>query len=174
MSSSAGASPGGETVTVRRQLPLERLSDFPTVGPVSIADLNAELSRLIALIQDVYAGYPAAAVPLVSGRFTPAQIALVNCSLPTGVSRFVYSRVGNIVTCSFWTSVDIVTAGISTSFRLSLPFATQIATADLNGVAVLATPTCRSGRPALQRGPARCPRRTPPPTNRATRITRFT
>jgi copper chaperone CopZ len=43
---------GGETVEISRALPVERISEMPEAGPISIAALNLELDRIIALIQD--------------------------------------------------------------------------------------------------------------------------
>lgn len=41
----------GDEVVIYREVPLERLSDFPASGPFAINTLNSELDKLIALIQ---------------------------------------------------------------------------------------------------------------------------
>src|SRR5215213_3456273 len=43
----------GDAVTILRDLPIERLLDFPTSGPFPIASLNLQLVKLFALLQEL-------------------------------------------------------------------------------------------------------------------------
>lgn len=39
------------TVTITREVPIERVTQFPESGPFSIPDLNTELNRIVAMLQ---------------------------------------------------------------------------------------------------------------------------
>lgn len=41
----------GDVVTILRDVPVERLTDFPTSGPFQIEALNAELARIVTMVQ---------------------------------------------------------------------------------------------------------------------------
>lgn len=125
----------GDLVTVRRTLPLDRVSDFPTTGPVDMADVNAEFSRLLALIQDAYAGILPGSFPFASGNWTPTVSVLSNCSAVT-IDRAMYSRMGAIVTCTVIGTMTVTGAGV-TQFRLSPPVASAMTSSnDAIGVGV--------------------------------------
>lgn len=58
-----------DVVVLQRVMPYERLTSLPTVGPVSMADVNNELDRLLALIQQLKATNTAVyANQLTTGR----------------------------------------------------------------------------------------------------------
>lgn len=42
---------GGQTVTIQSQVPFERVTQFPSSGPVSMVDINTEFNRHISLMQ---------------------------------------------------------------------------------------------------------------------------
>jgi hypothetical protein len=67
------------TVTISRVLPVERTTDFPYSGPLSIRALNTELDKIIAMMQQT-----AASMVALGQRFTD-WIALISTSLTTDV-----------------------------------------------------------------------------------------
>ena len=44
---------GGSSVVITRNIPLERVTDFPTSGPFDVASLNTELDKLVAISADL-------------------------------------------------------------------------------------------------------------------------
>lgn len=42
----------GDEITIVRDIPVERLTDFPLAGPFDIEELNTELDKIIAMIQE--------------------------------------------------------------------------------------------------------------------------
>lgn len=53
---------GGETVIIQRELTIERTTDFPASGPFLIDELNTELDRMVAMIQQIQDEVPSAQV----------------------------------------------------------------------------------------------------------------
>ena len=41
----------GDKVVITREIPIERISDFPTSGPLSISTLNTELDKIVSILQ---------------------------------------------------------------------------------------------------------------------------
>ena len=42
----------GDTITIVRDIPVQRLSDFPSAGPFNVETLNTELDKMIGIIAD--------------------------------------------------------------------------------------------------------------------------
>lgn len=55
---------GGETVVVRRELALERVTQFPNTGAVSMVVVNDELNRIVGMIQQLSADVATATAAL--------------------------------------------------------------------------------------------------------------
>jgi hypothetical protein len=71
---------------------------------------------------------------LASGAWTPAVLATTYAEVPTIVSA-QYSKVGNVVNCSMFLSLELDPTKTSATFTLSLPFATSIVDSkDLIGI----------------------------------------
>jgi hypothetical protein len=62
---------------------------------------------------------------LASGAWTPELLATTFAEVPTVVSA-QYSKVGNVVNCSMFLSLELDPTKSSAGFTLSLPFATSI------------------------------------------------
>jgi|LakMenEpi03Aug12_release.lakeMendotaPanAssembly.Ray.scaffolds.fasta_scaffold733107_2 hypothetical protein len=70
---------------------------------------------------------------LASGAWTPAVLATTFAEVPTVISA-QYSKVGNVVNCSMFLSLELDPNKSSAAFTLSLPFATSIDGKDLIGI----------------------------------------
>ena len=69
---------------------------------------------------------------LAGGTYTPSAFNAINCGVTP--NKHFYTRVGNIVTVTGASSINITSAGLSTNFELSLPIASNLtATTDLAG-----------------------------------------
>jgi hypothetical protein len=71
---------------------------------------------------------------LASGAYTPEVLATTFAEVPTIESAY-YSKVGSVVNCSMFLSLELDPTKTSASFTLSLPFATSIVDSkDLIGI----------------------------------------
>ena len=70
---------------------------------------------------------------LASGAWTPEVLATTFAEVPT-VDSAQYSKVGNVVNCSMFLSLELDPTKSSAGFTLSLPFATNIDSKDLIGI----------------------------------------
>ena len=70
---------------------------------------------------------------LASGAWTPEVLATTYAEVPT-VDSAQYSKVGNVVNCSIFLSLELDPTKTSATFTLSLPFATNIQSKDLIGI----------------------------------------
>ena len=70
---------------------------------------------------------------LASGAWTPEVLATTYAEVPT-VDSAQYSKVGNVVNCSMFLSLELDPTKTSATFTLSLPFATNIDSKELIGI----------------------------------------
>jgi hypothetical protein len=70
---------------------------------------------------------------LASGAYTPVVLATTYTEVPT-VESANYSKVGSVVNCSIFLTLELDPTKTEATFSLSLPFATNIASKDLIGI----------------------------------------
>jgi hypothetical protein len=105
----------------RRIFPYTQPNDFVVVSRPSAIGSNAEEGIM-----------PVEAL-LASGAWTPEVLATTFAEVPTVISA-QYSKVGNVVNCSMFLSLELDPNKSSATFTLSLPFATSIDGKDLIGI----------------------------------------
>jgi hypothetical protein len=99
-----------------------KVTDLTTLGTADptdimyIVDTTANQSKQIE-VQDIYSGLP----QFSSGEFTPT-ISGANDCLPTCLQA-LYSRVDNIVTCSYYMSITLDPTFTTGSYNISPPIA---------------------------------------------------
>lgn len=105
-----------------------KVTDLTTLGAATptdimyIVDAVANQSKQIE-VQDIYSGMP----QFESGNFTPTVSGENDCT--ASVLRALYSRVGNIVTCSYYLDIALDPTFTTGSFNISPPVATDFANA---------------------------------------------
>ena len=87
-----------------------------------IVDTSANQSKKIE-VQDIYSGLP----QFASGNFTPTISGENDCTATC--LRALYSRVNNIVTCSYYLNFALDSTFTTGSFNISPPVATDFANA---------------------------------------------
>ena len=93
-----------------------------------IVDTSSNTSKQIE-VGDIYTGMP----QFESGTFTTVPTAEVNCTVAPQATY--YSRVNDVVNCTFFLEVNLDAGQTSGSFELSLPVATNFANVkDLVGI----------------------------------------
>lgn len=101
------------------------LSALGTADPADvmyIVDSSANQSRKIE-VQNLYDGMP----QFESGTFTPVPSGENDCTVSI-VGDAIYSRVGNVVTISYYLSVQMDTGITTGSFNISMPVSSDFAT----------------------------------------------
>ena len=116
-----------DIVTIVRDIPIKRVTDFPLSGPFNIAALNLQLDQLTAMIQEVNT-LVTTRVPLLSEFDQPSAFS----AIPTLANRanryFVFDANGNPATTpSPLVLEDVISLGLGT---VSAP--TYTFTGDLN------------------------------------------
>ena len=105
-----------------------KVTDLTTLGTADptdimyIVDTTANQSKQIE-VQDIYSGLP----QFESGNFTPTISDENDCT--ASCLRALYSRVNNIVTCSYYMSITLDPTFTTGSFNISPPVATNFANA---------------------------------------------
>ena len=70
---------------------------------------------------------------LASGAYTPVVLATTYAEVPT-IESANYSKVGSVVNCSIYLSLELDPTKTTATFSLSIPFATNIDGKDLIGI----------------------------------------
>ena len=105
-----------------------KVTDLTTLGAATatdilyIVDAVADQSKQIQ-VQNIYDGLP----QFASGNFTPTISGENDCTV--SVLRALYSRVDNIVTCSYYIDFALDPTFTTGSFNISPPVATNFANA---------------------------------------------
>lgn len=112
-----------------------KVTDLTTLGVADptdvmyIVDTSANQSKQIE-VQNIFNGMP----QFESGTFTPTVSNETYNEVVTPIATY-YSRVNDVVNCTFYLSVALDAAETSAQFELSLPVATTFANAkDLVGI----------------------------------------
>ena len=107
-----------------------KVTDLTTLGAAAsddvfyIVDTSANQSKKIE-VQNIYDGMP----QLASGTFTPTESNVTPSTSTIIILGGMYSRVGNIVTMSFYFEVQFGITDDSLTFNFDLPVATDFTTA---------------------------------------------
>jgi hypothetical protein len=116
-----------------------KVTDLTTLGAATptdilyIVDAVADQSKQIQ-VQNIYDGLP----QFASGNFTPVPSGENDCTV--GPIQGIYSRVGNVVTCTINTDVTIINGVDVCSFNIAPPVASNFAVAkDCVGIVSLNT-----------------------------------
>ena len=105
-----------------------KVTDLTTLGAADptdimyIVDAAANQSKQIE-VQDIYSGLP----QFSSGEFTPVISGETDCT--ASCLRAIYSRVGNIVTCSYYLDITLDPTITLGGFNISPPVVTNFANA---------------------------------------------
>jgi hypothetical protein len=101
----------------------------PTIAP------NAIIRAGIPLSDNFNATDVAVTVEslLASGAYTPVVLATTYAEIPT-IESANYSKVGNVVNCSIYLSLELDPIKSESTLTLSLPFTTNINAKDLIGI----------------------------------------
>lgn len=112
-----------------------KVTDLTTLGAADatdvmyIVDTSANQSKQIE-VQDIYSGMP----QFESGTFTPTVSNETYNEIVAPLATY-YSRVNDVVNCTFYLQVSLDAAETQAQFELSLPVATNFANAkDLVGI----------------------------------------
>lgn len=70
---------------------------------------------------------------LASGAYTPIVLATTYTEIPT-IESANYSKVGSVVNCSIYLSLELDPTKTEATFTLSIPFTTNIGTKELIGI----------------------------------------
>lgn len=112
-----------------------KVTDLTTLGTADAADImyivdaSANQSKQIQ-VQNIYSGMP----QFESGTFTPTVSNETFNEVVTPIATY-YSRVNDVVNCTFYLSVALDAAETEAQFELSLPVATNFANPkDLVGI----------------------------------------
>ena len=112
-----------------------KVTDLTTLGVADptdvmyIVDTSANQSKQIE-VQDIYSGMP----QFESGTFTPTVSNETYNEIVTPLAAY-YSRVNDVVNCTYFLSVNLDTGENQAQFELSLPVATNFANVkDLVGI----------------------------------------
>lgn len=107
-----------------------KVTDLTTLGAAAsddvfyIVDTSANQSKKIE-VQNIYDGMP----QLASGTFTPTPSNVTPGTSTVAITGGMYSRVGNIVTMSFYFEVQFGITDDTLTFNFDLPVATNLTTA---------------------------------------------
>lgn len=111
-----------------------KVTDLTTLGSADAADVfyivdsSANQSKQIE-VQNIYSGMP----QFESGTFTTVPTNETDCTV-TALATY-YSRVNDVVNCTFFLEVNLDAGQTAGTFELSLPVATNFAnTKDLVGI----------------------------------------
>jgi hypothetical protein len=88
----------------------------PTAGGFSGIDASVPLASMLA-----------------SGAYTPVVLATTYAEVPT-IESANYSKVGSVVNCSIYLSLELDPTKTEATFTLSIPFTTNIGTKELIGI----------------------------------------
>ena len=107
-----------------------KVTDLPVLGAAApddvmyIVDTSTNTSKQIE-IQDVYDGMP----QFESGDFTSSVVISNEFQCDAECLRALYSRVNNIVTCTYYLSIGLDATFTSGGFNISLPVPTNFSNA---------------------------------------------
>jgi hypothetical protein len=102
---------------------------FETAGPSDLVNIQRPNAGGFTGID---ASVPLASM-LASGAYTPVVLATTYAEVPT-IESAQYSKVGDVVNCSIFLTLELDPTKTTSTFTLSLPFATNIASKDLIGI----------------------------------------
>jgi hypothetical protein len=139
-----------DIITIVRDIPIKRVTDFPLSGPFNITALNLQLDQLTAMIQEVNT-LVTTRVPLLSEFDQPSAFS----ALPTQANRannyFVFDSNGNPAVASSALAVtDFTQAGTGAVLRTAQDKMREtISVADYTNLTSAITAAKVSGRPTV-------------------------
>ena len=107
-----------------------KVTDLPVLGAAApddvmyIVDTSTNTSKQIA-VEDMFVGFP----DLGGGDFTSSVVISNEADCTGNCLRALYSRVNNIVTCSYYLNISLDPTFTVGTFNVSLPVATNFSNA---------------------------------------------